>query len=59
MNDEFSLMDCAVAPIMWRLDAYGIASNTLAKPLRDYAKRVFELDAFKSSMSESERELRS
>jgi RNA polymerase-associated protein len=59
MNDEFSLMDCAVAPIIWRLDAYGIASSTLAKPLRDYAKRVFELDAFKSSMSEREREFRS
>lgn len=58
MNDEFSLMDCSVAPIMWRLSEYGIILSTLAKPLRDYANRLFSMESFISSLSEVEREIK-
>lgn len=58
MNDEFSLMDCAVAPILWRLSLYGIGRGTLTKPVRDYTKRLFDMDSFKSSLSEIERDIK-
>ncbi len=57
MSDEFSLMDCAVAPIFWRLSKYGVELPASAKPLKDYAKRIFQMDSFQSSLSEAEREM--
>ena len=57
MNDEFSLMDCAVAPILWRLPHYGIELPSHAKALVEYTKRLFELDSFKASLTDSEREI--
>jgi RNA polymerase-associated protein len=58
MNDEFSLMDCAVVPILWRLPSYGIDLPASAKLMNDYAQRMFELDNFQASLSETEREMR-
>lgn len=58
MSDELSLMDCAVVAILWRLPKYGIDLPVSAKPILDYSKRMFEMDTFKSSLSELEREMR-
>ena len=59
MNDEFTLVDCAVAPILWRLPAMGIELPAKqAKPLLDYAERLFDRPSFQESLSESEREIR-
>jgi RNA polymerase-associated protein len=57
MSDEFSLMDCAVAPILWRLPAYGIELPPQAKAIRIYAERLFDLDSFQTSLTEVEREI--
>ena len=57
MGDEFSLMDCAVSPILWRLPKYGIELPPSAKALKDYAKRIFEMDSFQASLSDVEREM--
>jgi len=57
MSDEFSLMDCAVAPILWRLPAYGIELPPQAKAIRTYAERLFDLDSFQTSLTEVEREI--
>jgi RNA polymerase-associated protein len=57
MSDEFSLMDCAVAPILWRLSKYNIELPASTKPLKDYCKRIFQMDSFRASLSDSEREL--
>ena len=59
MSDEYTLVDCCMAPILWRLDFYGIKLPGSAKPLLQYADRLFERDAFQKSLSEKERELRS
>jgi RNA polymerase-associated protein len=59
MSDEFTLVDCAIAPILWRLPAMEI--ELPAKPckaLLDYAERLFERDSFQESLSEIEREIR-
>ncbi len=58
MSDELSLLDCAVAPILWRLPTYGIKLSAVAKPLEDYAQRLFERESFQTSLSGKEREMR-
>jgi len=57
MSDEFSLMDCAVAPILWRLTSYGVELPPQAKALKEYAKRLFAMDSFQASLTDIEREI--
>ena len=61
MSDEFTLVDCCLAPILWRLDKLGISfKNTRqTKPLLEYMTRLFERDSFRESLTEFEREMRS
>ena len=58
LSDEFSLVDASVAPILWRLDHYRIELPTQAKPVLQYADRLFKRDSFKASLTEAEREMR-
>jgi len=58
MNDEFSLIDCCIAPILWRLPAYGIELPIQAKPLLVYGQRLFARESFQKSLTDAERELR-
>jgi RNA polymerase-associated protein len=58
MSDEFSLVDCYLGPILWRLPRYGVQLPAQAKPLLQYADRVFQRDSFKESLTEFEREIR-
>lgn len=59
MSDTFSVVDCSVAPILWRLPKMGIElSAKKVKPLFDYMDRLFERDAFQASLSEAEKEMR-
>ncbi len=58
LSDELSLLDCAVAPILWRLPEYGIELPPAAKPMQEYAQRLFDTESFKASLTESEREIR-
>ncbi len=58
MGEEISLVDCSLAPLLWRLPIYGIELPRQAKPLMDYAERIFERKAFRLSLTEAEKELR-
>ncbi|CPR14823.1 Stringent starvation protein A [Brenneria goodwinii] len=59
MSEEFSLVDCYLAPLLWRLPQLGIElSGSGAKELKGYMTRVFERDAFLASLTEAEREMR-
>jgi RNA polymerase-associated protein len=58
LSDEFSLIDATIAPILWRLPFYKIELPKQAKPVMDYAERVFERESFQASLSEAEREMR-
>ncbi|MCG7874372.1 MAG: stringent starvation protein A [Candidatus Thiodiazotropha lotti] len=58
MSDEFSLVDCAIAPLLWRLPEMGIEIPTSAKGLHEYSKRLFEKESFIKSLSEAEQEMR-
>ena len=58
MSDDYSLVDCFLAPILWRLPAYGVRFPVHAKALRNFADRIFEREAFAQSLTEAEHELR-
>ena len=60
MSDEFTLVDCCFAPILWRLSSVGIKLpiNKHLKPLIDYQNSVFERPGFLDSLSSIERDLK-
>ncbi|QGG77657.1 glutathione S-transferase N-terminal domain-containing protein [Pseudomonas syringae] len=58
MSDELSLVDCCLLPILWRLPILGIELPRPAKPLLDYMERQFAREAFQTSLSAAEREMR-
>ena len=58
MSDDYSLVDCYLAPILWRLPAYGVRLPAHAKSLQRFADRLFEREAFAQSLTEAEHELR-
>ncbi|MDH3637575.1 MAG: glutathione S-transferase N-terminal domain-containing protein [Gammaproteobacteria bacterium] len=57
LGAEFSLVDCFLAPLLWRLPVYGIELPKQAKPVIEYSRRLFDRPAFGASLSENEREL--
>ena len=58
MSDDYSLIDCMLAPLLWRADHYGLKLPASAKILNQYAESLFEREAFKISLSDAESELR-
>ncbi len=57
LSNDFSLLDCSIAPILWRLPFYDIELPASAKPLTNYMKRVFARPSFQASLSEQERDM--
>ena len=58
LGNEYSLVDSYLSPLLWRLDMLKINLPRQAKPVADYAQRLFERPAFISSLSEVEQEMR-
>ncbi len=59
MSDEYSLIDCYLAALLWRLPMFGIElTGTGSKLLQTYMTRIFERDGFQQSLTEAEREIR-
>lgn len=59
LNDEFTLVDASISPVLWRLPALGIELNgNAAQPIRKYMDRIFASRSFRESLTEAERELR-
>ena len=58
LSDDFTLVDCSIAPVLWRLEKYEIELPTQSKAIQDYAERVFARESFQSSLTESEIEMR-
>jgi RNA polymerase-associated protein len=57
MSDEFSLVDCCVAPLLWRLPVLELELPATASPVTEYAARMFEWPSFRNSLTEAEREM--
>ena len=58
LGDEFSMLDVAIAPLLWRLDYYGIQMGKDAAPLMKYAERLFSRQGFIDALTASERAMR-
>lgn len=58
LSEEFSLIDCYVAPLLWRLPVYKIDLPKQSKAVWDYAERIFARDSFQQSLTDAEREMR-
>ena len=57
MSDDFGLVDCSIAPLLWRLRSldFDLAENN--KIIADYSERIFDREAFQDSLTETEKEL--
>ena len=60
MSEEFTLVDCCLAPMLWRLPELEISlpNNRHVKPLHEYMERLFERPSFQESLTDLEREIR-
>lgn len=60
MSEEFTIVDCCLAPILWRLELMEIKlpNNKQVQPLLSYMERLFKRDSFLRSLTELEKEMR-
>lgn len=58
LGEDYSLADIYLAALLWRLAPLGISLPGSARPLLDYARRLFSRPAIKSSLTKVERNLR-
>ena len=58
LNEEFSLIDCCLAAMLWRLPSLGIELPNQAKAVLEYGKRMFARETFQASLSDQEIDLR-
>ena len=58
LSDYFTIVDCVIAPILWRLDLFGIGLSDAQKPITAYMERIFSRQSFKESLTEDEEEMR-
>ena len=58
LNGEMSLADCAMAPIIWRLEALGVPLPKDGKVIEEYGNRIFRNPGFVRSLTDQEKNLR-
>ncbi len=58
LSDDFSMVDCALAPLLWRLDRLKISVPKEAQPVHAYCERVFARPSFVASLTGAERGMR-
>ncbi len=58
LGDDFSMLDVAMAPLLWRLDHYAIEMPKTAAPLMKYAERIFSRPAYIEALTPSEKVMR-
>jgi RNA polymerase-associated protein len=52
LSNEFSLVDCAMAPLLWRLKSYNVSIEEHSPLLKRYCQNIFSRDSFQVSLSE-------
>ncbi|WP_417067933.1 glutathione S-transferase N-terminal domain-containing protein [Niveibacterium terrae] len=58
LGEEFSMLDVAIAPLLWRLEHYNIDLPKAAAPIMKYAERIFSRQGFIDALTPSERAMR-
>lgn len=61
MSPDFSLLDCCLVPILWRLPSFDVhlPRTRQTQPLLDYMQRVFKRESFLASLSDWEKSIHS
>ncbi|MAR81837.1 MAG: glutathione S-transferase N-terminal domain-containing protein [Pseudomonadota bacterium] len=57
LGEDFSLIDCSMAPLLWRLPFYNITLPKNAKPLISYSEKIFDRKSFQENLSDFEQEI--
>ncbi|MEX0385502.1 glutathione S-transferase N-terminal domain-containing protein [Spiribacter onubensis] len=58
LSDEITMMDCVLAPLLWRLGYYGVELPAEAAAIEAYAERLFARDPFQASLTRTEQAMR-
>ncbi|MCP8352429.1 glutathione S-transferase N-terminal domain-containing protein [Candidatus Synchoanobacter obligatus] len=58
LSSEFSLVDCSIAPVLWRLPKYGVDIPEDAVAIQAYCKRIFRRNSFQASLTDQECSIR-
>ncbi|MCX7272737.1 MAG: glutathione S-transferase N-terminal domain-containing protein [Burkholderiales bacterium] len=58
LGEDFSMLDVALAPLLWRLDHYGVEMPKTTAPLLRYAERIFSRPAYIEALTPSEKVMR-
>lgn len=58
LSEEFSLVDCCIAPLLWRLPKLGVELPPEARSVAAYAERLFARESFQASLTDAERAMR-
>lgn len=58
LSEEFSLVDCYLAPLLWRLPHYGVELPKRARHTHNYLERIFEREGFQNSLTDEEYNIR-
>jgi stringent starvation protein A len=58
LHEEYSMLDVAMAPLLWRIDHYEIKLPNSCSPLLKYADKIFKRPLFEEAMSPAEKSMR-
>ena len=58
LHDEYSMLDVAIAPLLWRLDHYEIKLPNQSSSILKYADKLFKRPMFEEAMSPTEKAMR-
>ena len=57
MSEDFGLVDCGLAPLLWRTRCLGLEITENKKIIEDYSDRIFDRESFQASLTETERDM--
>ena len=57
MSEDFGLVDCSLAPLLWRVKCLGLEITENKKIIDDYCERIFNRESFQASLTETERDM--
>ena len=58
LHEEYSMLDVAMAPLLWRLEHYEIKLPNSCASLHNYANKIFNRPLFDEAMSPAEKAMR-
>ena len=56
MSEDFGLVDCSLAPLLWRIKSLGVEMKENKKIIEKYSNRIFDRPSFQDSLSETEKD---